>query len=108
VKTLKYYIVPALILLALFLTDRCSAAETCTPAQLQHVDINDDHGVMCLDLSRTLTPLVQLTQPCDAVVGIIADPRTRRYFVTCRVLYAAREWFPNYASINGAPFQPRP
>lgn len=26
-KTLKYYIVPALILLALFLADRCSAAE---------------------------------------------------------------------------------
>ena len=75
---------------------------------MQHVDINDDHGIMCLDLSRTLTPLVRLTQPCDAVVGIIVDKDTQRYFVTCRVLYAAREHFPNYASIAGALFQPQP
>jgi hypothetical protein len=96
------------LLVALGAVRQAGAAETCTPAQLQHVDMNDDHGAMCLDLSRTLTPLVRLTQPCDAVVGIIADPRTHRYFVTCRVLYAAREWFPNYASIDGAPFLPQP
>jgi hypothetical protein len=51
---------------------------------------------------------VRLTQPCDAVVSLIADPSTHSYFVTCRVLYAAREWFPNYASIDGKPFEPQP
>ena len=107
-KTLKYYLVPGLLLLLVTLADRCRATETCTPAQLQHVDINDDRGVMCLDLSRVLTPLVRLTQPCDAVVGIIVDKDTQRYFVTCRVLYAGREHFQNYASIAGALFQPQP
>jgi hypothetical protein len=97
-----------ILLVALAGVRQAGATETCTPAQLQHVNLADDHGVMCLDLSRTLTPLVRLTQPCDAVVGIIADPRARRYLVTCRVLYAAREWFPNYASFDGASFKPQP
>lgn len=90
------------------------ATETCTPAQLTDSRILDtDHGAMCFELARTIAPLVQLVARCNSVVGIIADPARRQYFVTCRVIDLRQRAdhaivFMNYASVDGAPFEPVP
>ena len=91
---------------------RAYAAEVCTRVQLKHVDIDDDHGMKCLQTAQMFSQLVRDSGlQCAAVVSLAIDRAKHQYFVTCFFVDITRradqaEQYANYRSVDGRVFFP--